>query len=213
LSFVLLLIRKCMWTLIRNLVEGEYKNIADVYRHTGQRTSKSENIAEHSYFVTLLADIITTDLLEKYKDLEIDRYKILKYGIYHDFDEVYTWDIITPVKYKSIWLKKELEMAGELLLKEGLKESFLEQEHVQKDIINSFEAYEKNKMDILENQIVKFSDMLQYILFATVEARMWNQNFSKTLTKVIIKFADIWKKHEYLWEYADDLYREYLILE
>ena len=122
--------------------------------------------------MTLLADIITTDLLEKHKDLEIDRYKILKYGIYHDFEEVYTGDIITPVKYKSKGLKKELEMVGELLLKEGLKESFLEQEHVQKDIINSLEAYEKNKMDILENQIVKFSDMLQYILFAIEEARM-----------------------------------------
>lgn len=193
-------------------MEGSYKNITDVYRHTGRRTSRPENIAEHSYLVTLLADIVTTDLLEKYEDLEIDRYKILKFGLYHDFEEVYTGDIITPVKYKRSSLKDELASVGELLLKEGLKESFPDQSHVQDDIMESLEEYEKHKMEILENQIIKFADMLQYILFAIEEARMGNQYFIKDFANQIIRFKEVWGSHEYLGVYAEVLYKEYLTL-
>jgi len=66
-------------SFVSGLMDGSYKNIVHVYRHAGQRVSRPENIAEHSYFVALLADLIVADLLHKYQHLSIDRYKVLKY--------------------------------------------------------------------------------------------------------------------------------------
>jgi 5'-deoxynucleotidase YfbR-like HD superfamily hydrolase len=40
--------------------------MSNVYRYSGTTVLKQENLAEHSYFVALLADLIAEDLSQKF---------------------------------------------------------------------------------------------------------------------------------------------------
>ena len=67
-----------------------------------------ENLAEHSYYVSVLADSLAEDFEFRF-GLKLDRYKVLKYALYHDIEEIFTGDIVSPVKYKSDELRVKFE--------------------------------------------------------------------------------------------------------
>jgi 5'-deoxynucleotidase YfbR-like HD superfamily hydrolase len=82
--------------------------MSDVIRYSGTKVLNKENLAEHSYYVSVLADSIAEDIEYKH-EINIDRYKVLKYALYHDIEEIFTGDIVTPLKYKSQDLRVKFE--------------------------------------------------------------------------------------------------------
>ena len=89
-------------------LEGFFDRMSDVIRYSGTKVLNKENLAEHSYYVSVLADGIAEDIEQKF-DISIDRYKVLKYALYHDIEEIFTGDLVTPVKYKSQDLRIKFE--------------------------------------------------------------------------------------------------------
>lgn len=191
--------------MIKQLINTEIMKMSSVIRYSGTKVHCQENLAEHSYYVILLSDAIAEDLLSKNKDLAIDRYKVLKYAMYHDVEEIFTGDVITPVKYRSQILRDELEKIWVLLLTEWLKENFKWNEHIKDNILNYFEEYEKSKYDKIENQIVKFADQLEAFSYSISELRLWNSHFYNIAVSILSWIKKNWFNNPLFTDYVDEL--------
>lgn len=94
------------------------------------RSSRPENLSEHSLEVAAIAHALCTIGNVRYgKDLDADRAALL--GLYHDASEIITGDMPTPVKYHSrdirtAYRQVEEEAAARLLqlLPEDLQETY-----------------------------------------------------------------------------------------
>lgn len=75
------------------MFEREYREMSVVPRWTIIRTIQKQNVAEHSYYVTLYAGQIA-DLIKWTGPRE----KLLDYGLRHDLEETYMSDIPGPSK-------------------------------------------------------------------------------------------------------------------
>ena len=62
------------------------------------RSTREENIMEHSQGVTLLAHALATIRKEVFKK-DVDVLKVVLYAVYHETSEVMTGDLPTPIKY------------------------------------------------------------------------------------------------------------------
>lgn len=191
--------------IITELINSDLSKMSSIIRYSWIKTHNPQNLAEHSYYVVLIADLISEDILKNNNNIELDRYKVLKYAMYHDIEEVYTWDIITPVKYKSKTLLKELENIGHILLKEWLNISFENNLHIVENIRSYFNEYEENKYKNLENQIVKFSDQLEAFFYCISELKMWNNNFYLISIEILKWIKRKWKSNKYFEKYIDEL--------
>lgn len=190
--------------LISNLMNSSYKNLSDIFRYSRTRVIQKENLAEHSYYVTLISDIIAEDISSKH-DVNINREKILRFALYHDFEEWITWDIITPVKKSSKVFKKELEKIWESLLKESIEREFIWYKHIQRLILSSHQNYEKFKNIDLENKIVKFSDIIQALLYSYIEYNTWNKFFKNIINDIKLELNRLYSKDLYFKDYLYEI--------
>ena len=189
---------------MQNIISMTLHTLVHHMRYSGAHVIHKENVAEHSYFVTLLADLIAQDIEIKHS-ISIDRLKILRMALYHDTEEAYTGDLITPVKNKSPELKREWDKLSTLMMFEGLQHDFPGQEHIRQYIMNIHESYEKNKFTILENQIVKFADGLQSIVYLFREIGFGNRHIVSILHNVISTMHKRFDNNEYLGEFMREL--------
>lgn len=174
-------------------------------RYSGAHVIHKENVAEHSYYVTLLADLIAHDLEHRLTNIKLDRLKILRMAMYHDTEEAYTGDLITPVKNKSPELKREWDKLSSLMMKEGLVHDFPEQQHIVKYIVSIHHTYEKNKTTQLENQVVKFADGLQSIVYLLREIGFGNRHVITILHNVVAGMKCLFGDNVYLKPYIKEL--------
>ena len=94
---------------------------------------KSENIAEHSHQVAVVAHLLT--LIYNKKVAQVNGSRILSperaatIALYHDQIEIYTGDTVTPIKYHNPELTREfkkLESSAEKMCLATLPEEFQE---------------------------------------------------------------------------------------
>ena len=109
-----------------------------ISRWSLMRSVRSENVAEHSYHVSVLAHalaVIARDVFKK----SVDPGRVCAAALYHDMPEIITGDLPTPVKYhdpeiKSAYKRIEREAAERLLgylsddIKGGISEAVLEED-------------------------------------------------------------------------------------
>ena len=62
------------------------------------RSTREENIMEHSHGVTVLAHALAVIRKEVFKK-DVDVEKVVLYAVYHETSEVMTGDLPTPIKY------------------------------------------------------------------------------------------------------------------
>lgn len=173
-------------------------------RYSGAHVVHKENVAEHSYFVTLIADWLAEDLQQKHS-LSLDRLAILHMAMYHDTEEAYTGDLITPVKNKSPELKKEWDKMCELMMTEGLTHDFPLQPHITNHILRIHKKYESEKYTGIENQIVKFSDGVQSIVYLLREVGFGNKHVFPILENMMKSICLRFSEHTLLGDYVTDL--------
>lgn len=185
-------------------MKGFFDRMSDVIRYSWTKVLNKENLAEHTYYVSIIADGIAEDLEKKF-NLEIDRYKVLKYALYHDIEEIFTWDIVSPVKYKSEVLREQFEEVGNMILKEQLKSHFENNTHISQMILDTHQSYEVWKSEILENKIVKLADILQAIWYTMSEKNLWN-TYLMPITQNLLKILNSkYSNDEYFSEYVTEI--------
>lgn len=90
-----------------------------IERWSLMRNTDSENVAEHSFHVALLAHALGTISREIFKR-DVDPNALIAYALFHDATEAFTGDIPTPVKHHNPRILanfREIEdMAAERLL-------------------------------------------------------------------------------------------------
>jgi 5'-deoxynucleotidase len=90
-----------------------------IERWSLMRNTTSENVAEHSYHVALIAHALGSIAREIFKR-DINPDEVVTYALFHDATEVFTGDIPTPVKHHNPRLLanfREIEaLAAERLL-------------------------------------------------------------------------------------------------
>jgi 5'-deoxynucleotidase len=71
-----------------------------IERWSLMRNTTSENVAEHSYHVALLAHVLGTVARDVF-GRNVDPDRVAAYALFHDATEVFTGDIPTPVKHHN----------------------------------------------------------------------------------------------------------------
>ncbi|MBR3738034.1 MAG: 5'-deoxynucleotidase [Eubacterium sp.] len=138
------------------------------------QNTQSENIAEHSHSVAVIAHALALIGNKEFgKNYDANRVAVL--ALYHDTTEVITGDMPTPVKYYNDSIQqvyKEVEaVAGERLLK-------MLPEEYKSDYKPLFEKAEAEK-DLWK--LVKAADKISALIKCIEEYRMGNREFEIAL--------------------------------
>ena len=105
-----------------------YKRLSDMeklIRLPGKFKYFEHNVAAHSFKVTKIAQYLGT--VEEYNGNVIDWKSLYEKALNHDFAEVFTGDIKTPVKYASRELKMLFSQVEEEMVENFIKEEIPEQ--------------------------------------------------------------------------------------
>lgn len=132
------------------------------------KNTSNENLCEHSFEVAIIAHalcIIGNERLGRNYDAD----KASVFALYHDFTEIITGDMPTPIKYKNDTLKTaykniERETAQSLV------------EYLPNDLKGE---YEKIMLDIPDElkPIIKAADKISALIKCTEEMKMGNNEF------------------------------------
>ena len=135
------------------------------------RSTREENIMEHSQEVTMIAHALVT-INNKVFGGNADVTKTVLYALYHETGEVMTGDLPTPIKYYN----SEIHCAYKELEKNACTKilSMLPEE-LQGELSPFILADEESK----EYQLVKAADRLSAYIKCLEELRSGNKEFSK----------------------------------
>ena len=139
------------------------------------RSSRPENLSEHSLEVATLAHVLCTIGNLRYgRDLDADRAAML--GLYHDATEIITGDMPTPVKYHSRDIRlayRDVEEAAAQrlinLLPEDLRGTYT-------DILLP-EKCEKTASEDYLRRLVKAADKISALIKCIEEEKTGNAEF------------------------------------
>ncbi len=158
------------------------------------KNTSNENLCEHSFEVAIIAHalcIIGNERLSRNYDAD----KASVFALYHDFTEIITGDMPTPIKYKNDTLKTaykniERETAQSLV------------EYLPNDLKGE---YEKIMLDIPDElkPIIKAADKISALIKCTEEMKMGNNEFktAKQSTYEAIKKMNLPEANMFLDEF------------
>ena len=146
-----------------------FKRLSDLeklIRLPGKFKYFEHNVAAHSFKVTKIAQYLAT--VEEHHGNTIDWKSLYEKALNHDFAEVFTGDIKTPVKYA----KTELKMLFSQV-EQDMVDTFINEEIPEpyKDIYR--ERLQEGKDDSLEGQILSVADKIDllYETFGEIQKR------------------------------------------
>ena len=150
-------------------VHQYFKRLSDLeklIRLPGKFKYFEHNVAAHSFKVTKIAQYLAT--VEEHHGNTIDWKSLYEKALNHDFAEVFTGDIKTPVKYA----KTELKMLFSQV-EQDMVDTFVNEEIPEpyKDIYR--ERLQEGKDDSLEGQILSVADKIDllYETFGEIQKR------------------------------------------
>ena len=135
------------------------------------RSTREENIMEHSQEVTMIAHALVT-INNKVFGGDADATKTVLYALYHETGEVMTGDLPTPIKYYN----SEIHGAYKELEKNACTKILaMLPEELQGELTPFILADEDSK----EYQLVKAADRLSAYIKCLEELRSGNKEFAK----------------------------------
>ena len=145
-----------------------FKRLSDLeklIRLPGKFKYFEHNVAAHSFKVTKIAQYLAT--VEAHHGNEVDWKSLYEKALNHDFAEVFTGDIKTPVKYASRELKMLFSQVEEMVntfVNEEIPEPY-------QDIYR--QRLQEGKDDSLEGQILAVADKIDllYETFGEIQKR------------------------------------------
>lgn len=146
-----------------------FKRLSDLeklIRLPGKFKYFEHNVAAHSFKVTKIAQYLAT--VEAHHGNEVDWKSLYEKALNHDFAEVFTGDIKTPVKYASRELKMLFSQEEEEMVNTFVNEEIPEP---YQDIYR--QRLQEGKDDSLEGQILAVADKIDllYETFGEIQKR------------------------------------------
>lgn len=146
------------------------------------RNTESENLYEHSFEVAVIAHALCVIGNERFSR-EYDANRAAVIALYHDFSEILTGDMPTPVKYRNESLKSEYKK--------------VEREAAQSLIAQLPEDLqgEYGKIMLCDDpklvKIVKAADKLSALIKCSDELKMGNNEFSSAYDSTLKAIKDM----------------------
>ena len=148
------------------------RSLAHVMRFNLKPQHFPESVADHSYFTAYIVSILC-HLLEKEGEA-VDKQKALEMALVHDMEEMFSGDIVTPMKHHS----PELAAAIQKVNKELIGDVFA---GLPQEMASHYVALwnEEGKGESLEAQVVKVADKFSLISKCAEEVRVGNEFFQE----------------------------------
>ena len=134
--------------------------ISNLVRYNTRWRIKDETVAEHSYFVVLIAMMISWKLRMEH-DVDTDTGKILQMAVIHDLPECEVSDIPYGAK-DAMGIRDALRKFEHQFFKSGR-------------YLDLYKELEEQRT--LESRIVKFADTVSVMMYAQREVSLGNHNF------------------------------------
>lgn len=150
--------------LLANLYRLRY-----IQRWSLMRNVMKENVAEHSYHVSLITHClcsIANDVFNK----EVNTEKAVTLSLFHDVTEVFTGDIPTPVKHHNPDILRNFRDIEELAAEKLANQAPEELKKVYKSVI--YEQYEEEL-----SRFIKAADLLDAYVKCVIELSAGNREF------------------------------------
>jgi 5'-deoxynucleotidase YfbR-like HD superfamily hydrolase len=189
---------------VNDFLDGQSRRLSGIERYNTTPRIKSENVAEHSFWVAFTS-MILMDYLEKEKGyifVEDGKAQILQRALMHDIEESFSGDAPAVLKRKGNGIVKEAMQ----VINVGIVRDMLEvipNDNVA-DVLrdNMFYRWESSKSDV--HGIVAIADKLSAVFYAMQEVRMGNTYFRSILANLITILGEH-LDHEWFQEIFEDI--------
>lgn len=149
---------------ISELLNGECRRLCRVFRYNSTPVLRTENVAEHSWYVAYICLMMWFRLRDS--GVELDRGKLLSKAILHDLDEMLTGDIPRPFKHHSEQTKTLLNSAAESLFRD-----WADRFHLPNELWSEWKYSKEGP----EGLVIKFADFATAVSYITEEVLMGNK--------------------------------------
>ena len=148
--------------------DRDFDQLNNMVRWNGLNRIKDESVAHHSFIVTWFSRIIVEELLGDKNDSF--KLEVITYALFHDFDEMFSGDIIHGVKYNE-FNGKEIKKSIDEYCNFKVINKFAEQN-------SSNNLIKKNMTGFVSKSaksIVKLSDWLSMCFYLKKEIALGNK--------------------------------------
>jgi 5'-deoxynucleotidase len=172
---------------IINAMIGEFSRLRNVVRYSGRATIRPETVAEHSYFVAVIAGAIAREYMWL-SNKRLDLTKVYEMSLVHDIEEVTFGDIPSPAKVAHPELLEAYEGAVASSTEAKLKKSKG----------RAYEHFYNRSMEegSKEFKIMKLADVLQRIQYTYDEYMLGNRRMRHVLKEGIKQVDSMLVKYE-----------------
>ncbi|UBH09172.1 YfbR-like 5'-deoxynucleotidase [Macrococcus armenti] len=193
-------------------VHQYFKSLSDLeklIRCPGKFKYQEHNVAAHSFKVTKIAQYLAT--VEECNGTQINWKSVYEKALNHDYPEIFTGDIKTPVKYASKELKRLFSEVEEEMIGKFIDSEFPEQ---YRTIYH--ERLKEGKDDTIEGQILAVADKIDllYESFGEIQKRnpepLFFEIYDKSL-RTIIQFSHLHCVKDFLNNILPDMLQEKFI--
>jgi putative hydrolase of HD superfamily len=167
------------------------RSLAHVTRFNNRPQHFEESVAEHSFYVAHITQILCWLLSEK--KVKVDTKKAIQMALIHDQEEGFSGDILNPFKHyneKVASAIKEVNKETINMMFENLPEK------MSKDFVSIW--HEESAKDSVEAQIVKVADTLSLVSKCFEEMEAGNNYFADIYKKELKNLKNLshpwWKK-------------------
>lgn len=136
-----------------------FKSLSDVeklVRCPGRFKYQDHNVASHSFKVTKIAQFLGT--VEEHNGNAVNWKSLYEKALNHDYAELFTGDIKTPVKYASEELRRLFSQVEEEMITKFINQEFPEE---YQDIYR--ERFKEGKDSTLEGRILSVADKIDLL--------------------------------------------------
>lgn len=165
--------------IIERFLEDElFDRLSHTVRWNGMNRIKDETVGTHSYLVTLYSRFLAEEIFKDDKN----KLSITTYAILHDFDEIFTGDVLHYVKYNEIngeIIRDALDYLIEFQIREKFSGSKNSDYLMCKTLLKEFPTY--------ISKIVKVADWLSMYFYLKKEKELGNKAVLKQLDYCVQK--------------------------
>ncbi|EDL64610.1 HD domain-containing protein [Bacillus sp. SG-1] len=136
-----------------------FKSLSDVeklVRCPGRFKYQDHNVASHSFKVTKIAQFLGT--VEEHNGNAVNWKSLYEKALNHDYAELFTGDIKTPVKYASEELRRLFSQVEEEMITKFINQEFPEE---YQDVYR--ERFKEGKDSTLEGRILSVADKIDLL--------------------------------------------------
>lgn len=186
-----------------------FKSLSDLeklYRCPGKFKFQDHSVASHSFKVTKIAQFFGT--VEEEAGNKVDWKSLYEKALNHDYNELFTGDIKTPVKYASKELRDLFSQVEEQMSKKFVLREFPEE--FQSIYL---ERFKEGKDDTLEGKILSVADKVDLLYESFGEIQKGNpeslfQEIYEESLMTILEFKEMVSVQYFLKEILPDMLNE-----